>query len=85
MHRHMQKRHEAHVGESNDEQHQEGNRRIILIHESIRHDERKICAEAQFEQRHNAGTPLILLGDPPVLFTLNMIFRRTFKSAFDAQ
>ena len=54
MQRHVEERHQSHVREADNKEHQEWNGGVILIHKSIKHDQGKICAEAQLKQGHHA-------------------------------
>ena len=85
MKSHMQDGHEAHVGKSNDEQHQEGNGGIVVIRERIKNSQSKICTKAQFENWHDAGSTQILLSRPAVRLAFNSILRSSFEAALNAQ
>ena len=85
MQRHVQDRHDAHIGEPDNEEHKEGNRRVVLIHESVEDDEAEVCAETQFDDRHHARSPQILLRDPAIGFAFDFVFRRSLEAALDPQ
>ena len=85
MQRHVKNRHETHIREAYDEQHQEGNRRIVLINEGIENDQCKISAQAEFQYRKQSRSPQILLGHPAVRLVLDSIFRGSLETALDSQ
>ena len=85
MQGHMDYRHQAHICETYNEQHEEGNCRIVLIEERIQDDQREVNAQSQFKDRQDAGLPQVFLRYPAVFFAFDMVFRRSFERRFDSK
>ena len=81
----MEDRHQAHVRETDYEKHQERNRRIILIGKGVEHNQSKIGAKAEFQDRQNARSPQILLCDPAIGFAFDTILGGSLETALDSK
>ena len=85
MKSHMKDRHEPHICEPDDEEHEEGNGRIILVCKSIQDDEEEVGAHDQFKQRHHTRPAEVFLGRPPICLTFDVIFGRSLETGLDAE
>src|SRR5678815_3968173 len=58
---HVKCGHQAHINESDDKQHQEGNCRIVLVADCVIDDKHEIQPQHDLDDGHDAGTSQILL------------------------